>query len=228
MTDEKFLFISDVRDKAVTARSSHNRRTHAGKSGSCKLPSDYLTKKEREKMNGETTTYRISEPMKWEEFKALPDDLKILHISWIREKFGAPNTAIAKMLGVHQTSLSMLLKKLGVSTIENFRNPHRQWDKQGFEQFAGISDCSGSERNKENDDCNPNIPEETCKKQDNPVPVVESVHPTTLIPAEGRMDFYGNASEALQTALNVLCNAKVHLCISWGPIRLEDTKDGGR
>ena len=43
MTDEKYTYIQDVRDKKVTARSARSKRTHNGKGGSVKFPSDYMT-----------------------------------------------------------------------------------------------------------------------------------------------------------------------------------------
>lgn len=35
MTDEKYTFISDVREKKVTGYSAMRRRTHAGKAEGC-------------------------------------------------------------------------------------------------------------------------------------------------------------------------------------------------
>lgn len=52
MKDEEYIFRQESREKAITARGAHNRRTHCGKGGRVKLPSDYMTKKELEKMNG--------------------------------------------------------------------------------------------------------------------------------------------------------------------------------
>lgn len=46
MKDETYLFHSDCRDKKNVARSARNKRTHNGKSGGVKFPSDYMTKKE--------------------------------------------------------------------------------------------------------------------------------------------------------------------------------------
>ena len=53
MNDEKYVFINDCAEKKRTARGIHNKRTHAGKGGKVIFPSDYLTRKEREAMNGE-------------------------------------------------------------------------------------------------------------------------------------------------------------------------------
>ena len=71
MTDEKFVFVSDCADKKRTARGIHNKRTHAGKGGKVIFPSDYLTRKEREAMNGEVKTYALNRPMRWKAYKSM-------------------------------------------------------------------------------------------------------------------------------------------------------------
>ena len=53
MTDEKYTFVTDVAEKKRIARGSFNKRTHNGKGGKVRFPSDYLSNKERNKMNGE-------------------------------------------------------------------------------------------------------------------------------------------------------------------------------
>lgn len=46
------------------------------KRGGCALPSDTLTEKQRKEKNGEVKSYNITRPMPWNEFKAMPEDLK--------------------------------------------------------------------------------------------------------------------------------------------------------
>lgn len=115
MKDEEYLFRLDSKEKAITARSAHNTRSHCGKGGRVKLPSDYMTKKELNAMNGECETYRLNEPMKWDEWKRLPNDLRIDYIKLIRQKFNAPDTEIAKMLGCHKVSLAREVAQLGIA-----------------------------------------------------------------------------------------------------------------
>lgn len=86
MTDEKFLFVTDCADKKRTARGVNNKRTHTGKGGKVRFPSDNLTRKELNAMNGEVVSYKLNEPMTWAEFKALPDDIKKTYIKLLREK----------------------------------------------------------------------------------------------------------------------------------------------
>lgn len=84
MDDEKYAFEEEVREKKIIARSAHKRTV---KGGRVRLHSDNLSKKELKKMSGEAKTYNLGQPMKWAEFKSMPDDLKVEYIKQIRERF---------------------------------------------------------------------------------------------------------------------------------------------
>lgn len=114
MKDETYAFIQDVREKKATARSARNKRTHNGKSGRVKFPSDYMTKKEIKAMSGEVKSYRLNEPMNWKEFKAMPDDIKVSYISLLRQKYNAPDSHICKMMGTNTCSFSQEMHRLGI------------------------------------------------------------------------------------------------------------------
>ena len=62
MTDERYTFITDVAEKKRTARGAFNKRTHNGKGGKVRFPSDYLSNKERNEMNGKVREYRMNSP----------------------------------------------------------------------------------------------------------------------------------------------------------------------
>ena len=87
LPDEQYVMISDSIEKKNIARSSRCRKTHCGKGGRVKFPSDYKTKKELKAMNGDVKTYNLNKPMSWTEFKALPEDLKITYIKKLRNEF---------------------------------------------------------------------------------------------------------------------------------------------
>lgn len=115
MTDEEYIFRTECAEKKRTARGSFNRLSHAGKGARVKMPSDYMTKKERDKMNGEVQSYNLNSPMKWAQFKKMPDDIKREYINSIVEKFDPQQRAIAEMLGVSSWTLNDLCRKhLGI------------------------------------------------------------------------------------------------------------------
>lgn len=100
MSDEKYEYIEDVKDKAFTARSARNKKGHTGKGGAVRTASDFMTKKQLDALNGECKTYRLGAPMSWDEFSKMPDDLKAMYIKNLRKKFNVPDTEIADMMGV--------------------------------------------------------------------------------------------------------------------------------
>lgn len=134
MNDEKYVFITDCAEKKRTARGIHNKRTHAGKGGKVIFLSDYLTRKEREAMNSEVKTYALNRPMRWKEFKMLPDDVRREYIENLQKRFGVMQKDLAAMFGVSVNSVALETKKLGI------KFPHRGgWantNNGGFRAFC--------------------------------------------------------------------------------------------
>lgn len=116
MTDEEYIFRTECAEKKRVARGNFNRLSHAGKGGRVKMPSDYMTKKERDKMNGEVQSYNLNSPMKWKQFKQMPDDIQREYINSLIEKFVPQQTAIAEMLGISAGTINKLCReRLGIS-----------------------------------------------------------------------------------------------------------------
>lgn len=133
MEDEKYVFFQDVREKKVTGYSARKQRSHCGKGGRVKFPSDYLTKKGVKAMSGECKSYRLNSPMSWHEFRAMPEDLQIAYIKAIKDKYNPTITAIGKMMGVERANLSKYLHSLGFEKASRGDHP---WDKEGFAEWC--------------------------------------------------------------------------------------------
>ena len=209
MTDEKYLFISDVKEKKDIARSSRNKRTHCGKGGTVRFPHDHLTKKELNNMNGEVKYYRLNEPMTWSEFKALPSDIKISYIKLIRERFGVSDSKIAEMLGVEQTSFSGMVRRLGI-------NMGRGHGKRGGDTEGFVAWCNGVPLPAKDE------PEEaSCEDSFEPTPATEFKAAPVLgekaksVPCCGSMTFDGAASDALDAIGVLLGGANVRITVMW-------------
>lgn len=132
MTDEKYTFITDVAEKKRIARGAFNKRTHNGKGGKVKFPSDYLSNKERNKMNGEVREYRMNSPITYTEFKKYPDDLKKKYIQRLRDMFDVSDTDIAAMMGVKAKTLNAALIKIDA---RGGRRGKRKADYVAFEKW---------------------------------------------------------------------------------------------
>lgn len=132
MTDEKYTFITDVAEKKRIARGAFNKRTHNGKGGKVRFPSDYLSNKERNEMNGEVREYRMNSPITYAEFKKYPDDLKKKYIQRLRDMFDVSDTDIAAMMGVKAKTLNAALVKIDAS---GGRRGKRKADYVAFEKW---------------------------------------------------------------------------------------------
>jgi hypothetical protein len=237
MKDEEYLFLSDCREKKNIANSARNRRTHCGKGGRVKLPSDYKTKKEIEKMNGEVKTYRLNSPMSWAEFKAMPDEHKVTYIKLLRQKYNAPGNYIAKMMGVNNCYYSNEICRLGLSLGKNCRGGSTKWDKEGFMAWANGVPTMAEEKPPVVDAVVEEIAvaEEVPAKEVAEVPIkdfapfvrintVQYEDPdyvgreTVLfhaVPESGSMVFEGNIGDIANTIKTLLSGAEVHLSITW-------------
>lgn len=143
MTDEKYLFVSDSKDKKRVARGAYNKKSHGGR---VKMPSDYLTRKEREAMSGECKSYRLNEPMSWDEFRNMPDDIQKSYVLALREKFKVSDSKIFDMMGVNQRKGSYHFKeKLGIGLGRNAK--FTGFDYDGWAKWrAGIKDNNPVEK----------------------------------------------------------------------------------
>jgi len=116
MTDEAYLFLEDVREKAIPARSSHNSGNSRRRK--CRLSSDGMTKREWEKMNGPIRQIKLGEAMTWEAFKVLPETLQRTYIERILDKYKVGPNAIARLFGISSGYCSVKLRKLGFTFPE--------------------------------------------------------------------------------------------------------------
>ena len=127
MPDEQYVMISDSIEKKKIAHSSHNRKTHCGKGGRVKFPSDYLSKKELKAMNSDVKSYNLNKPMIWEEFRRMPQDLQIMYIKKLRNEFGVPDIVLSKSMGVCKSSFSKAMKDLNLSLGKSAGATGKQW-----------------------------------------------------------------------------------------------------
>ena len=127
LPDEQYVMISDSIEKKKIARSSHNRKTHCGKGGRIKFPSDYLSKKELKAMNGDVKSYNLNRSMTWEEFRSMPQDLQIMYIKKLRNEFGVPDIVLSKAMGICKSSFSKAMRELNLSLGRSAGAKGKQW-----------------------------------------------------------------------------------------------------
>lgn len=84
-------------------------------------------------MNGEVKSSRLNDPLKWDEFKSMPDDLKVVYIQALRKKYNVPNKHLTIALGWPHASVDKTMEYLGLTTG---KRGHYRWDKEGFYAWA--------------------------------------------------------------------------------------------
>ena len=102
---------NDIREKASTARGIYGRKGKSGK-GAPKFPSDYLTKKEKNELNGPVTTMDPHKFYTWEEFKQLTPRLQGEYVDCLMTRYDIGLSTIStKVFGRTASTLITHLKR---------------------------------------------------------------------------------------------------------------------
>lgn len=243
MTDEKYEFLQDCRDKKITARSARSTRTHCGKGGAVKFPSDYMSEKEIQSMNGKCESYRMNDPMTWEQFKSMPKDLQIMYIKALRKKYNVPDKNIAEMMGISRPTFCKFIVDLGLGGGKG-TGGKRVWDKESFfawcgktpeapveedeipveipnvtaeEVYEAAKQCPGYAEKPEVVECSSdNIYIKAEPNYFHEIKPIECSGETNLaIPTNGEMTFQGNVDDILRTISKLLDGRQVRLEVEW-------------
>ncbi len=214
LPDEQWDMIEDSISKKRTAQSARHRRTHCGKSGSIKFPSDYMTKKELKAMNGEVKSYRLNEPMTWKEFKKLPDDIKAMYIKSIREKYNIPDKYLAEVMGVASATFCKTMKCLGCAIGDRVGLSGNAWKKS--EQGLEFYNWWGKEKMTENTPKIDDVKEISGETYDMYTKcTISSDLPQYAMPKSGSLHFECPADDAINIIHSILQNNKVCLDVQW-------------
>ena len=112
-------FFEDVRErKELIKGNRHKNHTTAG----CKLPYEYLPKKEQINLNGEVSSVKLKKPMTWAEFKALIPSLQTEYLNYLIDHFriGADRIGV-DMFGLPKAYMSTYIRRKGLSGIKRSR-----------------------------------------------------------------------------------------------------------
>lgn len=132
-------FDYDVLQKKRTAAGARHMK-RGSRSKRCSLPSDNLTPAQLKRRNGPVSTYKLDEPMRWDDFKAMPVDLQKQYLTNLVETYGATNEMLGDMFYVHPTHVGAIKKALGVVS----HNPHRLiGEKKAIRDQMWAAFCNG-------------------------------------------------------------------------------------
>lgn len=135
MTDPEYLFKQTEIERKRIGRGDRNKKRGGGRY--VRLPSDNMTKKEREAMNGEIKTYKVKEFYTWKEFEALPDDLQLKWVNSIINRYGCSVGAISTILfGKSRTMLSGYMGSKGLTKYINKSPMGRKAGREAMDKLA--------------------------------------------------------------------------------------------
>lgn len=134
MNDVEFILKEDIKEKKQAGRGYYHKK-NGSKSKKCRLPSDSLSKKEIEKMNGECKVYNLNKPMSYSNFCAMPVDLQIKYLEMLRDKFGANQTEISFMMGCNCATLKSHKQRFLNGKPEFKRYTYSRLDKDVWRRF---------------------------------------------------------------------------------------------
>lgn len=125
LSDEEYLFRQDIAEKKKTATGAYHK-VKGSKSKKCNFPSDYLTKKEKLKMNSEVKSWNLNEFYTWNDFKQMPKDIQVEYLQNLTNKYKVGQSAI-------ETSLFQIAK----GTLGYHLQKHLMTDKIKWIAFRG-------------------------------------------------------------------------------------------
>ena len=132
MKDEVFEFISDIKEKKQTATGYRHKVRNTG----CKLPFEFMKKKELNALSGECITRDLSKPIPWKEFIKLPKDVQPEQLEAWANCYGGGWRIVA------------ILANTSLTNVHNYAYNHKisgcsekEFGKQNIEKAQFVADC---------------------------------------------------------------------------------------
>lgn len=209
MTDEESLFHQDCIDKKRTAIGAHHKVTHGGR---VMMPSDYLTKKEKEAMNSEVTTFKLDEARNWNEFLQIPDYMKREYLNYIYRKYNASLSMLSRMFDVKAPTISMAFKRMGLPvsgcTRKRTAEELAAWDRFLGQKMAVLDKEPCGHPDPVGEPGEPGVVEAP--------KVIEVQNISPVYPKTGTVAFDGNVEDVLVAIRRMFAgNPNLHMRVTW-------------
>lgn len=134
-SDEEYIFRKDVIDKKVISRGARHKK-NGSKSKKCTLPSDYLTRKEKMKMNSEVQSWNMNALYTYDEFKEMPNDIKIEYLQALTDKYYIGVTSVSSILfNRSRNALGQYLDEKGIKNKVKWKSVSGIRGKRYSEEF---------------------------------------------------------------------------------------------
>lgn len=104
-------FDYDVMQKKRIAASAAKR---VGKRRKVTLPHDYWTAAQKKGLNGPMVSYRMNDPVSYDEFKIWPTDIQKMYLAGLKDRYKLNGSMLAEMFGISRNTACRTLKTLGI------------------------------------------------------------------------------------------------------------------
>ena len=102
-----------MQKKRIASGDRHRKR--GSKSKFCGLPSDHMTAAQWKKRNGEVKVMNLNQPMGWEAFKGMPNDLQKEYVQKCVTAFGCTKSDFGLLFDVTPMTISRTFEKIGIN-----------------------------------------------------------------------------------------------------------------
>ena len=111
MTDEKYIYLQDSREKKSAGRGVFGKRT-GSKTRYVGLPHDHMTAAELKRRNGKVSTVKLNQPITYAELKELTPSLRFLYLDNCINRYKARRLDLVAMLGISNPGFGKMIAKL--------------------------------------------------------------------------------------------------------------------
>ena len=194
-TNEEYVLNQTNRERAILRRSASKKR-NGSRSRKVSFPSDGLTKKQKERMNGEVVKYNLNSKMTWKEFRAMPHDLQQMYLDRLTGVHKGRGTDIAKMFGTSACNITAYARRNGLKlkvTGERTHKPKKEW-----------SDFMASDGQEAEDVKTPVEEENDAPEAISEVKQQLPVEPLLVYPYTGELTFTGKPAIILESVMRLL------------------------
>ena len=195
-TNEEYVLDQTNRERAILRRSASKKR-NGSRSRKVSFPSDGLTKKQKERMNGEVVKYNLNSKMTWKEFRAMPHDLQQMYLDRLTDVHKGRGTDIAEMFGTSACNISTYARRSGLKLdfkgTKGTHKPEKEW-----------SDFMASDDQEAEDVKTPAEEENDAPEAISEVKQPLPVEPLLVYPYTGELTFTGKPAVILESVLRLL------------------------
>lgn len=179
------IFAQEVSERAIVARGAKHR-VRGSKSRKCHMSTDGMTQRQWEKRNGAVNTYRLHQPMSWEEFKAYPVDLQREYLNRLISLYNANATSLGEMFGIGASAVRGLIEKNELGIKFHVGHGMTRAQKAAWHDFIAGNNSESTEHNTEL----------ACQSEDVPINAEECVQDQQMSMTQFSFTFQGKIDTA--------------------------------